>query len=542
MGVPYYFKYLTTNVSDAVLTTIPGEKLILCLDFNSMIYEAKATICASGKIDSKFLLEYYINEEVIRLIKKLLESLTISRVAKLYIAIDGIAPMAKIVQQRQRRFKSAFERERLATIAKEEGVEPKGTEWDSNVITPGTKFMNRLNTHLEGFVSYCKALNPDLEIILDDSNNMGEGEHKLLHWLEQNRTDFRDYTKVIYGLDADLIILTILRGFSRLYLYRESHYYPQEIRDQGDYLFMDVSVFRKSIINDYWLDGLMDTEQRLIVDYIFITFLLGNDFLPNLFILKIQQGGFEMLNELYLRGFERFKCHLVSKDLKIRKEFLLFILRGLLKMEDAKLTEFRADWQRYKPFIKYGISNYERRCQMQHFYPKVVGEKDTVMIGERGWHDRFYRYWLDFMPDAFVKEGMLNNYFDGLSWILHYYIHGVPDWKWHYRFPITPSIRDIVSFLEKKTEPYIESEWSGEKLGKNANVYQLMLVLPKSSLKCIPKEWRYIHNYTQVKYLHPSKFPIKTLYKRYFHECIPVLPDIELSYFETIDFILTKSE
>ena len=81
----------------------------------------------------------------------------------LYMAIDGVAPRAKMNQQHARRFRSAQEaRERLEleidlardlpTVGiKEEDEEPK-VAWDSNVITPGTTFMLRLSTYLRFYI------------------------------------------------------------------------------------------------------------------------------------------------------------------------------------------------------------------------------------------------------------------------------------------------------------------------------------------------------------------------------------------------------
>jgi 5'-3' exoribonuclease 2 len=77
----------------------------------------------------------------------------------LYLAIDGVAPRAKMNQQRSRRFRTTLDAqeksERDAQIKKkwkEDGLvfkeksEPDG--FDVNVITPGTPFMHNLSKAL----------------------------------------------------------------------------------------------------------------------------------------------------------------------------------------------------------------------------------------------------------------------------------------------------------------------------------------------------------------------------------------------------------
>ena len=80
----------------------------------------------------------------------------------LYIAVDGPAPRAKLNQQRSRRFKSAKERAEKMQVeqrlrqqweesGQKAGLPPPSSdesEFDSNVITPGTKFMATLSRWL----------------------------------------------------------------------------------------------------------------------------------------------------------------------------------------------------------------------------------------------------------------------------------------------------------------------------------------------------------------------------------------------------------
>jgi 5'-3' exoribonuclease 1 len=72
-----------------------------------------------------------------------------------FMAIDGVAPRAKINQQRGRRFRSAKDAEIQESKAKARGITiPQEKRFDSNCITPGTLFMAKLGEQLKHFVDY----------------------------------------------------------------------------------------------------------------------------------------------------------------------------------------------------------------------------------------------------------------------------------------------------------------------------------------------------------------------------------------------------
>jgi 5'-3' exoribonuclease 2 len=176
----------------------------------------------------------------------------------LYMAIDGVAPRAKINQQRSRRFRAAKEMQHKAreaqalkrewemkgikvaalpdsaalpanlpkqlapcttgTVNKPSGDEDEfddGTPFDSNVITPGTPFMERLAISLKEFVAERVASTPgwqNIRIIFSDASVPGEGEHKIAEWIRVERAipGYDPNVKhVLYGLDADLIMLAL---------------------------------------------------------------------------------------------------------------------------------------------------------------------------------------------------------------------------------------------------------------------------------------------------------------------------------------------
>lgn len=76
----------------------------------------------------------------------------------LFLAVDGVAPRAKMNQQRARRFKSAKEREMLTNQLRAQGKNVPEM-FDTNAISPGTEFMVNLCNQLHFFLKY--KLNTD---------------------------------------------------------------------------------------------------------------------------------------------------------------------------------------------------------------------------------------------------------------------------------------------------------------------------------------------------------------------------------------------
>ena len=79
-------------------------------------------------------------------------------------------------------------------IYKKHGIDR--THFDTNCITPGTIFLYKLSQYLR---SYCKDKFEELniKIILDDCQNQGEGEHKILQHIKDNTLE---EVGCIYGL------------------------------------------------------------------------------------------------------------------------------------------------------------------------------------------------------------------------------------------------------------------------------------------------------------------------------------------------------
>ena len=222
----------------------------------------------------------------------------------LYMAIDGVAPRAKMNQQRSRRFRSALEAEKLKAEAAAKGEpEAEGEPFDSNCITPGTPFMQRLSAHLKFYVQKKQTEDPlwqKATVILSGHEVRGEGEHKIMEHIRWARGEpgwDSNQTHCLYGLDADLIMLALVTHEPHFCLLREvvkfgagsnsgqpSRETLTNPTDDG-FLLLHVGLLReyldaefKSIAPD--LPFRYDCE-RVVDDFVLLSMLVGEYLFPD---------------------------------------------------------------------------------------------------------------------------------------------------------------------------------------------------------------------------------------------------------------------
>ncbi|XP_059048096.1 5'-3' exoribonuclease 2 homolog [Achroia grisella] len=276
----------------------------------------------------------------------------------LYMAIDGVAPRAKMNQQRSRRFRASKETqekiEEVARIRSELQTKgaylpperPKEAHFDSNCITPGTPFMDRLSKCLHYYIH--DRLNSDpgwkgIKVILSDANVPGEGEHKIMDYIRRQRAqpDHDANTQhVLCGADADLIMLGLATHEPNFTIIREE-FKPNKPRpcdvcgqlghemkectgttpdaslvrsdpafgNQDNFIFVRLSVLREYLERELQMPNLpfpYDFE-RALDDWVFMCFFVGNDFLPHLPSLEIREGAVDRLVNLYKKCVYRTK-------------------------------------------------------------------------------------------------------------------------------------------------------------------------------------------------------------------------------------------
>ncbi|KAL9080402.1 MAG: hypothetical protein Q9159_007610 [Coniocarpon cinnabarinum] len=313
----------------------------------------------------------------------------------LMIAVDGVAPRAKMNQQRARRFRSAQEakekdeeKAEFARLLKAQQIQ-RGevlTEgamdhlnkktWDSNSITPGTPFMDMLAASLRYWVAYKLNTDPmwsNMKIIISDASVPGEGEHKIMQFVRSQRASQNhdpNTRHVIYGLDADLIMLGLATHEPHFRVLREDVFFQQSkgrackicgqeghraeecrgevkkkqgefdekshIAQQKPFIWLHVSILREYLAIEMHPPNFpfkFDLE-RAIDDWVFMCFFVGNDFLPHLPSLDIREQGIDTLIQIWRQSLPQMGDY-VTRDGSVDLASAQAILAGLAKQEDS---------------------------------------------------------------------------------------------------------------------------------------------------------------------------------------------------------------
>jgi 5'-3' exonuclease len=351
----------------------------------------------------------------------------------IFLAIDGVAPMSKQNQQRQRRFRAAKERD-----------EKKNESFDSTCITAGTSFMKDLSEYLfkDEWIN-CK--NP-VEIIISDDSQPGEGEHKLMDWIRHN-DDVNEGIYCVVGMDADLILLSCLLPRTNVYIMRED---DRSCKKQYDYI--DINRVRQDLpvkVND------------LIIWSCFI----GNDFLPPIPSLEIKESIPETGAMDFF--FENYKHPLVTE-----KGFLnpYEIIRLLKLVRDREQDIMKA-----RHMDESSKDAYNKR------FPNPLWDGDIV-----NYRIAFQQKIAKYYQKPFSESELVNAFMKTVQWVYLYYTKGIAatqDWNWF--FPYHYALHADL-FVEIMTEqPFISYAF---KKTKPSHPYeQLLRVIPPSSKYLIPE-------------------------------------------------------
>jgi 5'-3' exonuclease len=494
------------------------------LDCNSILFD---TIRTFPTITDE---EEIIDKTIAKINEYILE---LKPTQNIFIAFDGIPPVAKMKQQRERRFKSVYQKQKET---KEK--ETKESSFDTTAITPGTAFMFLLDKKIKHHFTDPKNFGVE-NLILSTSGASGEGEHKLFEYIRHFPTQHDHNTvTMIYGLDADLIMLSLNHLHvcnNNLWIFRETPEFIQSIQedlDPNETYFMDISELAKGILFTMGKQKqpTLSVDNKELQDYIFLCFFLGNDFLPHFPALNIRTGGIDKLLHAYRSTISNQPYPLYLTDgtricwPNVRKvlQFLATEENNYLKKEMMLRKNMQGKKQE-QPQKDGGVLPMTDRSLEEY-----IGAPSVP-----GWQTRYYRELLFVEDSPRRKQQICVHFLEGLEWTLKYYTSACPNWRWSYPHHYPPLLKDLVYFL-----PLCDTELIPPSIKHPvSNTIQLAYVLPRESLYLLSNEIRegLLHEFS---FCYPETKDVTFLWAfcKYFWEAHPILPYLSISQLETFFF------
>uniref|UniRef100_H3DJR6 5'-3' exoribonuclease 1 n=1 Tax=Tetraodon nigroviridis TaxID=99883 RepID=H3DJR6_TETNG len=568
MGVPKFYRWISERYP--CLSEIVKEHQIpefdnLYLDMNGIIHQCSHP----NDEDVHFRIsEEKIFADIFHYVEVLFRIIKPRKV--FFMAVDGVAPRAKMNQQRGRRFsRSAKEAEEKIKKALDKGeVLPTEARFDSNCITPGTDFMARLQEQLEYFVHSklsTDKLWQNVRVYLSGHETPGEGEHKIMEFIrsENNGPGHDPNTRhCLYGLDADLIMLGLTSHEPNFSLLREEVRFggkksqkritaPEEttfhllhLSLMREYIDYEFSVLRNHLGSTYDLE-------RIIDDWILMGFLIGNDFIPHLPHLHISHDALPLLYKTYISVLPSLGGYLNENGNLNLKNFEKY-LEKLSEFDREHFSEVFVDlkWFESKVGNKYlneaaGLAaekeaaskaaDQQPLCSpvcVQEAAPGLTAaekpgdeeeeEEDLFETEFRQYKRTYYmtKMGVDVVSDDFLAL-QARCYVEGIQWILHYYYHGVQSWSWYYPYHYAPFLSDIKNVAELKLTFDLEKPFMP--------FQQLLAVLPAASMELLPEAYRHLmtsENSPIIEY-YPHDFKTDLNGKQQEWEAVVLIPFID---------------
>ncbi|KAL5549295.1 hypothetical protein UlMin_004526 [Ulmus minor] len=560
MGIPSFFKWLVTKYpkiaapavgekEESVDARLPNPNGFefdnLYLDMNEIIWDTfrpdeEEGISAPTTIEDGFnsIFQYIDSLHSIVGPRKLL-----------YLAIDGVPPRAKWARGCAKRFLAAKiteieeeEEERVRRQLEMEGKQVlpklKSKISDSVSITPGTEFMQKLSKALKSYVS--SRLSSDLgwrniKVILSDTNVPDEGEHKIVAFIRRKRAvqSYDPNTRhCIFGRDADFIMLALATHEVHVSILRKNHWNFKPIIDKRlstaestsiiskPYQFVHLRILREYLELDMQIpdppeDFQFDIE-RIIDDFVFMSFFVGNDFLPSTPSLKVDENAIDLLMSVYkkelkniggylvdtskvedneggyieLSRVERFVSLVGSYENKIfrkrsdigdRKPKPPILASNVLKEDDTddSMTNANSNLLTNTNELEERVKENLRKSGL---YDVVV---DRIRLGSTGYKERYYKE--KFSGDIeTIRKDVVVKYTEGLLWTLLYYFQGPPSWTWYYPYRAGPFVSDLKGLSQVKIR--------FEKGSPLKPIENLMTVVSPRRVFTLPKAYQALMN------------------------------------------------
>lgn len=309
----------------------------------------------------------------------------------------------------------------------------------------------------------------------------------------------------IHGLDADLIMLAMGTHVPNFYILREDLY------DRSNEFFcIRIGNVRSTLaeLMRWECERHVFDPETAIDDFIFICFMVGNDFLPHVPSLEIIERGIEIMIDVY-KQVGNTGGHLtenVSGNIRFIPDTLAMFLNIISGYEKSILED--------------------KLSRKKSFFPDALLENCSVRNNDRYELDiDKYRndYCIASFPEDVSIEQICHEYLEGLQWVLSYYTRGVPNWKWQFPYHYAPPTSVLVDHIRTFTFPNY-----GRTIPATP-FQQLLSVLPPKSAQLIPHPLNLLltSEDSPLRGICPDNFEVDLAGKRKEWEGIVLLPMVD---------------
>lgn len=569
MGLPGFFAWLLKHHRSKILLKNLNERVDhvdhFYIDANCLFHPE----CAKIKDYFPNVGANELEDKMCKRIKNYLEYLYkyVDATKTVGTMVDGVCPLAKMSQQRKRRYKSIEDTEVRNNLKKKYG-KIVNDKWSNIVITPGTEFMEKLHQELMDLFTKIsnKKTKTSPKYVYSSYQTAGEGEHSILQHIKSN-ANLNDVV-VIYGLDADLIFLAMTSGIENIYLLRESLHFGIKEEDNELYdpiedvsqelMYISIKEIKNAFNNQIlYLANRSKKEfpfnenTNFSNDLVIICFLLGNDFLPHFPSINIYKGGLDSIISSYIETITDSKMLLTTiENGKIKLNSIVFTML-CEKMGNCEETFFRNGIPYFNSILE------KKRCMGTDEYSKELWKlenmkifkiDDPVMLGTGNtdeWKFRYYEHYFGVVENQreFIDK-LIKLYLEGIMWVSRYYFESCPAWKWHYPYDHGPFISDINEYLTRTNFDINTIEFE---LGRPVSpMIQLLTVLPPNTSNIVASSYRDLMTNPEspIIYMYPKKTQLDMLGKDHYWQCIPKLPIMDIEKIEetVVNKKLTKNE
>lgn len=369
-----------------------------------------------------------------------------------YVCMDGPAHMAKIKQQRSRRFGydpiMSIDKVNIDLSEKYSRVidASVGIPFTPAMFTPGTTIMKEIDEYL----TQQFPQNDNSAIKYSSYMEPYEGEHKIFKIcrsiLDENKD--KPLKFAIVGKDADLLLLAM--GLIEKYKGRKVTPYiiRHDDRTQEDgyratdpLYFLDMQEIRTNILTD------MKYPDASIWDFVIATFLCGNDFLPP-----------------------------VPEFLHIRETLDIIIHNCKNLYNPSYVKTGYIDWVKFNDFITtiYGKNK---------VYDKIRREWTVNSDLDQSDPSKFNHVYYETVHPFSVDQGRIcNAWYMTAMWNMYYYHDGIDTASvaWQYPMHFSPCLDSLYKYPYKDASVYCNNPFDvvTEKLEPLTPIQALAAVLP----------------------------------------------------------------